>query len=106
MEETECEQLWDKANQKILEYGKDKIKEIFRTVYRLKMNGKYCYKPELFKEKGWCVVAKSSPDASAISPDKQSWGFCSTSCSIKFMKAMNYYSYTIIISSLTFMHVL
>ena len=79
MRKADCEKLWEKANRKISEHREDENKPEFKPVYRLKKNGKYCYNPELFKKKGWCLIV----DSNVKNPN---WGFCSTSCNIEFMK--------------------
>ena len=38
--------------------------------HRVMVDGKYCYKPSLFSERGWCRLAD----------DMENWGFCSVSC--------------------------
>ena len=38
--------------------------------HRVMVDGKYCYKPSLFSERGWCRLAD----------DMDKWGFCSMSC--------------------------
>ena len=94
LEEAECKKLWEKANEKIseqIEQNIDMMKDKSETIYRLKKNGKYCYKSELFLEKGWCRLAKSNPDSTRINRDEPKWGFCSTSCNIEFMKVNKYY---------------
>ena len=83
MGEAECKQLWEKANKKMSEHREDKNKQEFKPVYRLKKNGKYCYNPELFEKKGWCLIV----DSNVKNPN---WGFCSTSCNIEFMKVTQY----------------
>ena len=39
-------------------------------LHRVMVDGKYCYKPNLFSERGWCRLAD----------DMENWGFCSVSC--------------------------
>ena len=39
-------------------------------LHRVMVDGKYCYRPNLFSERGWCRLAD----------DMDKWGFCSVSC--------------------------
>ena len=99
LDQAECRPLWEKAKKKIVEKNTD-ILEDSEAIHRLQTTGlngqkKYCYKPELFVKKGWCILAKSSPGSTSIHDNKQKWGFCSTSCNIEFMKVTKYYIWNI-----------
>ena len=71
----------------------------FKKAHRIIVDGKHCYRPELFRDKGWCKIIDESPPISPIPipipprphrprPARPStkWGFCSSSCKVKFMK--------------------
>ena len=74
--EGECNAYWDAANRVMLEKLEDSVlQEEFNEAARIKIDGKYCYKPELYRNKGWCKLA-----------DYKNWGFCSSSCTVEFMK--------------------
>ena len=99
MEEEECRNLWVKA--KNIMSKQDKIiREKFEATHRIMMNNKYCYREELFTEKGWCNIAPSSPNGRQ---PQNKWGFCSPSCRIAFMKVTDFFTYIIIIKDITYL---
>ena len=80
--EQECNKYWEKANQVMNNQYKPEGKE-FKTAHRIKISGKYCYKPDLFTTKGWCDVAHTPKTRDQ---NTRKWGYCSTSCRILFMQ--------------------
>ena len=76
--EDECNAYWDAAN-KIMSEKENSMSERmsreFRAANRIKVGAKYCYKPELWRNKGWCKLAEN-----------MKWGFCSSSCNLQFIK--------------------
>ena len=48
-------------------------------IHRVMVNGQYCYNPNLYRERGWCILADA--------PDK--WGFCSASCDMDHIYVNN-----------------
>ena len=83
-DEQTCNKIWVKAKLKMEEQDPN-VHEKFKEAHRILLNGKYCYKPELFISKGWCEVAQS-PRHFIEKPPR--WGFCSTSCNIEFMRVI------------------
>ena len=59
----------------------------FKKAHRIIVDGKHCYRPELFRDKGWCKVTDEVEPYTAGNPKKLStkWGFCSSSCKVEFM---------------------
>ena len=60
----------------------------FRKAHKIIVDGKHCFRPELFRDKGWCKITDEFPPASPGTAARQStkWGFCSSSCKVEFMK--------------------
>ena len=81
-DKSQCEEYWEKAKEFMKKKQWPMVLE-FKTAYRILMKGKYCYKPNLFSSKGWCNLAPTEPTEPVTDPQ---WGFCSTSCDLKFMK--------------------
>ena len=73
--EDECNAYWSEAERVMAQKFDNVLKREFQAAHRILINGKYCYKSELWKSKGWCKLA-----------DNMKWGFCSSSCKIQFMK--------------------
>ena len=73
--EDECNAYWKAANDVMFPKSDIVLQREFKAAHRILVNGKYCYKSELWKSKGWCKLA-----------DNMKWGFCSSSCKIQFMK--------------------
>ena len=71
-----CEEIWDKITQAIK--WKSSFPATFKVddIHRVMVGEKYCYKPSLYQEKGWCRLADA----------KDKWGFCSASCRMDFIK--------------------
>ena len=84
-DEQKCNGIWEKAKQEMSTLDERVAKE-FDTAHRIKINGRYCYKPDLFTSKGWCKVAKKPK---TTTQNTQRWGFCSTSGNIQFMKVIH-----------------
>ena len=59
----------------------------FKKAHRIIVDGKHCYRPELFRDKGWCKVIDEVEPYRYGNPKKHStkWGFCSSSCKVEFM---------------------
>ena len=58
------------------------------SAYRIRVDGKYCYKESLFSTKGWCILApidRRYPDPT----DGKEWGFCTSSCDLEFITVRN-----------------
>ena len=84
-ERQKCREYWKQAQSTILAKFSGVFKfvlEEFKKAYRIQVNDKYCYKEDLFREKGWCKIAPDIPGG----PDPNQWGFCSTSCDIDFLR--------------------
>ena len=80
-DEEDCDTYWTYFADNIL---KNKLKlsgKLLEKTRRLKVKGKYCYRPDLFRNKGWCQIV--DPSGSKI---KNTWGFCSSSCKVEYMK--------------------
>ena len=57
--------------------GDSALQRELRAAHEIKiLNGRHCYKPELWRRKGW----------SKLADDRKKWGFCSSSCKVQFMK--------------------
>ena len=80
-DEEDCELYWDAAYD-IIRKSDDKalLNELEKT-HRIKVKGRHCYRPKLFRDKGWCQIVE--PSGSKI---KNTWGFCSSSCKVEYMK--------------------
>ena len=81
-EEDQCNAYW-KASQKIMltKLEDAAIQRAFKAADRLIVKDLdiACYRPELFKNKGWCKLPRTDPGK---------WGFCSSSCKINYMKVL------------------
>ena len=73
--EDECNAYWKAANDVMFPDADGVLQREFKAGRRIKVNGKYCYKSELWRNKGWCKLA-----------DYRKWGFCSSSCNLQFIK--------------------
>ena len=71
-----CEEIWHKITQAIK--WKSSFPATFKVddIHRVMVGEKYCYKPSLYQEKGWCRLADA----------KDKWGFCSASCRMDFIR--------------------
>ena len=85
----ECKVYWDAADQIMLRKIDDSVlQREFRKAHRIIVGEKYCYRKDLFENKGWCKITDEVPPASpgtAKTPSTK-WGFCSSSCKVEFMK--------------------
>ena len=81
-EEDQCNAYW-KAAQKIMltKLNDAPLWREFKAANRLfvKDLDKICYRPELFRNKGWCKLPGTDPGK---------WGFCSSGCKINYMKVL------------------
>ena len=79
--EDECNAYWRAATDVMFPDSKrvqrdfPDLQREFKAAHRIKVNGKYCYRSELWRNKGWCKLA-----------DYRKWGFCSSSCNLQFIK--------------------
>ena len=73
--EDECNAYWKAANDVMFPKSDIVLQREFKAAHRIQVNGKYCYKSELWRNKGWCKLA-----------DYRKWGFCSSSCNLQFIK--------------------
>ena len=81
-EEDQCNAYW-KAAQKIMltKLSDAPLQREFRAANRLIVKDLdiICYRPELFRNKGWCKLPRTDPGK---------WGFCSSGCKINYMKVL------------------
>ena len=88
-EEDKCNAYWKAATKIMLTKIKDiALQREFKKAHRIIVDGKHCYRPDLFKDKGWCKITDEVPPHQSGKPTNPStkWGFCSSSCKIEFMK--------------------
>ena len=59
------------------------LKREFKKAHKIVVDGQHCFRPELFKDKGWCKIIDELPP---VGRESTKWGFCSSSCKVEFMK--------------------
>ena len=83
----ECKRNWERARKSIMADTDFDLRSRFeKTAYRIKMDGKYCYKESLFSTKGWCRLVDPT---SHLHPPSFTWGICSSSCDLDFITVHN-----------------
>ena len=86
----ECKRNWERARKSIMADTDFDLRSRFeRTAYRIKMDGKYCYKESLFSTKGWCHIAPRPANHGPSVPVPPGWGICSSSCDLSFITVCN-----------------
>ena len=80
-DEEKCKIYWNAAHDLV---GKTLDSNLLMSTHRIMVDGKYCYRPDLFKNKGWCKLA--DPNTIQYKLFGRTWGFCSSSCKVEFMK--------------------
>ena len=84
-EEDKCNAYWKAATNIMLTKSIDiALKREFKKAHKIVVDGQHCFRPELFKDKGWCKITDEFPPPPARESTK--WGFCSSSCKVEFMK--------------------
>ena len=92
-EEDECKEYWKAADRLMLTKLEDRVlQEEFMEAHKIIVDGKHCFRQEIFQDKGWCKITKESPPFRPhigppvpTEPSKK-WGFCSSSCRVDYMK--------------------
>ena len=93
-EEHECKEYWKAADRLMLTKLEDRVlQEEFMKAHKIIVDGKHCFRQELFQNKGWCKITKEAPPLRPLpayhpigaEPSKK-WGFCSSSCRVDYMK--------------------
>ena len=82
-DEEDCKWYWEFAVPvalRVLEKKGLPLNQLEKT-HRVKVNGRFCYRPNLFSDKGWCQIVNPSRFKY-----KNTWGFCSSSCKVEYMK--------------------
>ena len=83
-EEDQCNAYWKAAQKIMLTKLKDApLQRAFRDADRLIVKDLdiTCYRPELFRNKGWCKLPRTDPGK---------WGFCSSGCKVNYMKVLKW----------------
>ena len=80
-DEEDCKQYWDAAYYIIKKSGEIALLNELEKTHKIKVKGRDCYRPKLFRNKGWCQIV--NPPGFKY---KNTWGFCSSSCKVEYMK--------------------
>ena len=94
IERKKCDKHWQEVRNSMRSKD-DVVEDQFLTTYRIAINNEFCYKPDLWDEKGWCYIAPTTAEfiKNETENPKENWGFCSRSCNLEFMEVIRYYTY-------------
>ena len=59
-DEEDCKQYWDAAYDIIKKSGDMALLNELEKTHKIKVKGIYCYRPKLFRNKGWCQIVDTS----------------------------------------------
>ena len=88
-EEDKCNAYWKAATKIMLTKSIDIVfKREFKKAHKIVVDGQHCFRPALFKDKGWCKITDELPPTpqGLAARESTKWGFCSSSCKVEFMK--------------------